>query len=481
MWDTAVSNWLLRMAHKIYTQDMAMWQEKAVPVTAQTIESATEWIWNLCYTAAATETSPVEAVVQAMSDQTIEAVYFFATGDGPAGMREILHQKLADSPCPVHTVSFNAKKETTIQFLKELAHLTAGRFHAFALMNEYNEEGTISINDSNKVDSPAPHTHRKLIGGLPPGAGVREDVFLIWCEIEEARNTLTEVQTLIMEVPQPTRHAGTEHASDYISSKKWLEKYGLKVRKLTWSDALADCAFRHTDAVVDVKGKPANENIQTDAVGGSTNTLGAIRLALADADTQAIYLLTDGRPDQPPNSIFAQVQLIQLVPIHTIAFNCEDAEANRFLYELSKKTRGRFHSYNSDVSESSDIPPFVVRNLREDIGLLRSEMEQGRNDLERVEKLHAECVLLDWYHSSKGKEARNRFVYSPKNHRDRSHTYSLNDAKNSKQLQRKKALYAGKGSEPCAQQTQCFVVFVSMITCSGTLALKLGMLIISEQ
>ena len=31
---------------------------------------------------------------------------------------------------------------------------------------------------------------------------------------------------------------------------------------------------------------------------GSTNTLGALSFALADAATEAIYLLTDGRPDQ---------------------------------------------------------------------------------------------------------------------------------------------------------------------------------------
>lgn len=33
-------------------------------------------------------------------------------------------------------------------------------------------------------------------------------------------------------------------------------------------------------------------------VGGSTNTLAALRIALSDTYTQAIYLLTDGRPDQ---------------------------------------------------------------------------------------------------------------------------------------------------------------------------------------
>lgn len=33
-------------------------------------------------------------------------------------------------------------------------------------------------------------------------------------------------------------------------------------------------------------------------VGGSTNTLAALKLALADELCEAIYLLTDGRPDQ---------------------------------------------------------------------------------------------------------------------------------------------------------------------------------------
>lgn len=32
--------------------------------------------------------------------------------------------------------------------------------------------------------------------------------------------------------------------------------------------------------------------------GGSTNTLGALKRALGDSQVHAVYLLTDGRPDQ---------------------------------------------------------------------------------------------------------------------------------------------------------------------------------------
>lgn len=33
-------------------------------------------------------------------------------------------------------------------------------------------------------------------------------------------------------------------------------------------------------------------------IGSSTNTLSALQIAFADKETQVIYLLTDGRPDQ---------------------------------------------------------------------------------------------------------------------------------------------------------------------------------------
>uniref|UniRef100_A0A8C8BCE4 Uncharacterized protein n=1 Tax=Otus sunia TaxID=257818 RepID=A0A8C8BCE4_9STRI len=41
-----------------------------------------------------------------------------------------------------------------------------------------------------------------------------------------------------------TDHPLQEHTSDkYLTSEKWLQKYGLKAQKLTLYDALADCTF----------------------------------------------------------------------------------------------------------------------------------------------------------------------------------------------------------------------------------------------
>ena len=33
------------------------------------------------------------------------------------------------------------------------------------------------------------------------------------------------------------------------------------------------------------------------------------------------------------------------------------------------------------------------------MSLLKQELERGRQDLEKVSKLRARCVMLDWYHN----------------------------------------------------------------------------------
>ncbi|XP_008591531.1 PREDICTED: von Willebrand factor A domain-containing protein 3B-like [Galeopterus variegatus] len=115
---------------------------------------------------------------------------------------------------------------------------------------------------------------RALLGMA--GAGVREDVFLIWREMEEACSTLAQIQRLVAEPPKSNMapvdcESGAtavkieSQPEDTWDSKKWLQKYGLKAQKLSLYDVLADCSFRHADGVVDIKAKPENESVQTSA------------------------------------------------------------------------------------------------------------------------------------------------------------------------------------------------------------------------
>ncbi|XP_008590813.1 PREDICTED: von Willebrand factor A domain-containing protein 3B-like, partial [Galeopterus variegatus] len=130
-------------------------------------------------------------------------------------------------------------------------------------------------------------------------------------------------------------------------------------------------------------------------VGSSTNTLNALKIAFGDKDTQVIYLLTDGRPDQPPEMVIDQVKGFQKIPIYTISFNYHDEIANGFLKELASLTGGEFHSYSFGCKDPS--PPETVQN--EDLTLLVKEMEQGYSDLEKVQTLYSDSVIMDWWYN----------------------------------------------------------------------------------
>ncbi|XP_074913343.1 von Willebrand factor A domain-containing protein 3B [Buteo buteo] len=533
--------------------DLMKWQQKSTPVSEHTVTSAVTWLWKLDHMTAASHTNSAEALLEAMSDDAVEAVYYFAVGDVPVDTKQLLLEKVSDGPCPVNTVSFNAREDETIIFLKELSRLASGRFHAFAEKNDYRDAAGPALKCEEDGKGLLALNSRKVKGQMPLVAGVREDVFLIWKELEEARSTVRQVQKILSESDQPASQDATKadhplqkHISDkYLTSEKWLQKYGLKAQKLTLYDALADCTFRHADGIVDIKTKPEDESSQTDAetkrkiihakycdkfvhifwkdgsvvhiyvstekykqyekkmrmalrqvegrikwlqqgsrglfgnvfedgvyilidtsqsmkdklplvkekifqliqeqlrhkkrfnfvkfsaqavawqeklaevneenlqdawlwikgleVGSSTNTLKALQIALADTDTQAIYLLTDGRPDQPPRTILAQVQLHCKIPIHTVSFNCDDMEANKFLYELSTETEGRFHYYNIYLTDP-DAAEFIVN---EDIRLLKKEIEQGERDLEKMKTFHAECLMIDCYNGENDPENKN--------------------------------------------------------------------------
>nr|XP_051691596.1 von Willebrand factor A domain-containing protein 3B isoform X2 [Oryctolagus cuniculus] len=527
------------------SQEPVKWQETATPVTEEAIAAAVSWVKKLTFEQTESEVSRLDALLAAGADRTIESIYYFVVGDVPEKPKELLLQRALEIPCPVYTVSFNARGEGTMAFLKDLSAKTHSRFHAFAERSECVDFPASPTEDG---DSVITWNSRKLKGKLPPGAGVREDVFLIWREMEEACSTLAQIQRLVAESPKSNMTtldcesgaASAGNASnpeDTWDSKKWLQKYGLKSQKLSFYDVLANCSFRHADGVVDIKAKPENESVQTSAetkkktvhakycsrfvhapwkdgslvhvnitkekckwyserihtvlahiqrrikwlqdgsqllfgkaqndciyvlidtshsmkskldlvkdkiiqfiqeqlkykskfnfvkfdgqavawqeklaeineenleqaqswirdikVGSTTNTLDALQIAFTDKETQAIYLLTDGRPDQPPEMVMDQVRVFQKIPIYAISFNYHDETANTFLKELASLTGGEFHSYNFGCKDP--LPPEAVQN--EDLTLLVQEMEQGYRDLERVQTLYSESLIMDWWYN----------------------------------------------------------------------------------
>ncbi|XP_026560381.1 von Willebrand factor A domain-containing protein 3A [Pseudonaja textilis] len=85
---------------------------------------------------------------------------------------------------------------------------------------------------------------------------------------------------------------------------------------------------------------------------GNTSILKALQRALSLENVQALYILTDGKPDTSCNLILKEIEAltkIHAVSIHTISFNCTDRVANDFLKKLAFQTGGRYHRCHGDV------------------------------------------------------------------------------------------------------------------------------------
>ncbi|XP_077152982.1 von Willebrand factor A domain-containing protein 3B isoform X2 [Ranitomeya variabilis] len=549
------------------SQKPVKWHEKPMLVTQRSIEEAMEWIWNLQPYPVANVDSAAEAVSEALDNQ-VDAIYYFSVGDAPVAKIQQLKQTMENSHCPLHVVCYFPHKAETLTMMSELSLQTSGRFHVYLEKSKEHEKKTNQINGYPDMPEAS-----KVLAELD----LKKDELLIRTELSEAQKNLNQLQDIWKTFynSEDEKNGDTmveETLENCVSSKEWLKEFGLKPQKLLFYDALADCAFRHSDGVVDIKIKPEDEAIQTDAennlkminakycdrfvhviwkdgsvvhvhiskekcqwyeeklktaldkmnrrvqwlqngsrelfgtiledqvyilidtshsmkdklfllkekilqllqeqlkhkrmfnfvkfdskveawkpklaavneenikeawswikelqVGSSTNTLRALQVALTDSNTQAVYLLTDGRPDQPTDTILAQVTIVNQIPIHTISFNCDDTEANSFLYEISSKTGGRFHTYSSYRKDPDTPQPFVS----EDIQLLLNEIEEGKSTFEKIKKLHTECLMLEWYH--KGDTDRPQRTFQKQNHTMMQSAHELRSSTSSSLLHR---------------------------------------------
>lgn len=149
---------------------------------------------------------------------------------------------------------------------------------------------------------------------------------------------------------------------------------------------------------------------QTLECNGGTNLLPAIHLALSDESLDAIYIISDGMPDDSTQFVLREVDRLmagRTVKIHTISFNCESTSAIEFLQSLAKAHNGRFH-YFERQPRSTDLPYYydfksgmLLDNFADDIAgtvesddleALQNEIRLGEMFLDRARELHALTV-----------------------------------------------------------------------------------------
>uniref|UniRef100_A0A8B9BR14 von Willebrand factor A domain containing 3A n=1 Tax=Anser brachyrhynchus TaxID=132585 RepID=A0A8B9BR14_9AVES len=123
--------------------------------------------------------------------------------------------------------------------------------------------------------------------------------------------------------------------------------------------------------------------------------------ALSFQDIEALYVLTDGKPDTSCSLILKEIESLrkkQDIKIHTISFSCADREANEFLKKLASQTGGRYHCSFGDVDgqlaahrmlvegfDDEDDPVFPyfegddLKKLTEEVAKARSFLKQAKS------------------------------------------------------------------------------------------------------
>ncbi|XP_062444192.1 von Willebrand factor A domain-containing protein 3A [Rhea pennata] len=102
---------------------------------------------------------------------------------------------------------------------------------------------------------------------------------------------------------------------------------------------------------------------------GNTCILTALQKAFSFRDIEALYVLTDGKPDTSCSLILKEIERLrkkQDIKIHTISFSCTDRRANEFLKKLASQTGGRYHCCFGDVDGQLAAHRMLTEGLDDD-------------------------------------------------------------------------------------------------------------------
>ncbi|KFQ99788.1 von Willebrand factor A domain-containing protein 3A, partial [Nipponia nippon] len=134
---------------------------------------------------------------------------------------------------------------------------------------------------------------------------------------------------------------------------------------------------------------------------GNTCILMALQKALSFQGIEALYVLTDGKPDTSCSLVLKETEKLrkkQDIKIHTISCSCTDRGANEFLKKLASQTGGRYHCSFGDVDgqlaahrmlteglDDEDDPVFPcfegddLKKLTQEVAKARSFLKQAKS------------------------------------------------------------------------------------------------------
>ncbi|KFU93863.1 von Willebrand factor A domain-containing protein 3A, partial [Chaetura pelagica] len=192
------------------------------------------------------------------------------------------------------------------------------------------------------------------------------------------------------------------HITRELASLIWeqLRKNEVRFNLLRFAEnteCWKECLVQATDATC----HDAVQWVSTFHAYGNSCILTALQKALSLQDVEALYVLTDGKPDTSCNLILKEIERLrkkQAIKIHTISFSCTDRGANEFLKKLASQTGGRYHCSFGDVDgqlaahrmlteglDDEDDPVFPyfegddLKKLTQEVAKARSFLKQAKS------------------------------------------------------------------------------------------------------
>ncbi|XP_053132699.1 von Willebrand factor A domain-containing protein 3A isoform X3 [Hemicordylus capensis] len=198
-----------------------------------------------------------------------------------------------------------------------------------------------------------------------------------------------------------------EQVTQELTSLIWeqLRKNSTKFNLISFAedvDMWQECLVDATDESC----HDAVQWVSTFQAHGNTTILKALRRAFGLQGVEALYVLTDGKPDTSCRLVLKEIEMLlkeHAVRIHTVSFNCSDREAIDFLKKLACQTGGRYHQCHGAVDGqlaahrmltegfSDKDDPVLPLFEGDDLKTLAEEIEKARNY--RTQAKFFSCVL----------------------------------------------------------------------------------------
>nr|XP_039264117.1 von Willebrand factor A domain-containing protein 3A-like [Styela clava] len=111
-----------------FSDHIASWQDETTPAEDATCNDAVQWVSSLH---AHGGTKTLEALEEAFSDKTADAIYLLSDGKPDTSIKLTLEAagRANKKHIPIHTISYNCDDNAHTMFMSNLAHQSGGRFH----------------------------------------------------------------------------------------------------------------------------------------------------------------------------------------------------------------------------------------------------------------------------------------------------------------------------------------------------------------